>query len=63
MMNSTTNTKRSKEKPYKLYDQLVKYFEETPKEQLDIDWLKVEHWNNIGPDVDEYVEFIKQFRK
>jgi hypothetical protein len=62
-MNSTTNTKKSREKNYKLYDQLVKYFEETPKEQLDIDWLKVEHWNNIGPDADEYTEFIKQFRK
>lgn len=63
MMNSTTNMKKSREKSYKLYEQLEDYFKKTPKEQLEKDWLEVEHWNKIGPDVDEYVEFIKQFRK
>lgn len=62
-MNSITNMKKSKEKQYKLYEQLEEYFKKTPEEQLKKDWLETEYWNKIGPDVDEYVEFIKQFRK
>lgn len=50
---------------YKLFkmsiiEQLKKYFEKTPKEQLEKDWDEIKVFNNIGPSVEEYVEFIKQ---
>lgn len=40
----------------KLYEQLKEYFETTPKEQLDKDWEELKHWNEIGPDVTEFVD-------
>lgn len=33
---------------------LKKYFEETPKEQLDAEWEGIKQLNEIGPDVIEY---------
>lgn len=45
-----------------LYEQLKKYFEETPKEQLDKDWEELKHWNEIGPSADEYIESVKKYR-
>lgn len=39
----------------KLFEQLKEYFETTPKEQLDKDWEELKHWNEIGPDVTEFV--------
>lgn len=35
-------------------ESLKRYFEETPKEQLDADWEEIKHLNEIGPDVIEY---------
>jgi hypothetical protein len=43
-----------------LLESLKDYFESTPKEVLDNDWKAVEYLNNIGPDVMEYVEFMKE---
>lgn len=40
-------------------EKLKKYFEETPQEQLDADWEKIKHLNEIGPDVEEYVNFYR----
>lgn len=40
------------------YEQMKKYFEETPKEQLDKDWEELKHWNEIGPSVDNYVNVV-----
>lgn len=39
-----------------LYSQLFDYFKNTPKEQLDKDWEESKHWNEIGTDVNEWVE-------
>lgn len=43
-----------------LFESLKNYFENTPKEVLDNDWKEIEHLNQIGPDVIEYAEFVKE---
>lgn len=43
-----------------LFESLKKYFENTPKEVLDKDWKEVEYLNEIGPDVIEYAEFVRE---
>lgn len=42
-----------------LLDSLKDYFENTPKEVLDNDWKEIEYLNEIGPDVIEYAEYVK----
>ena len=42
----------------KIYDNLKKYFEETPKEILDKDWENIKYLNDIGPDV----EYLNKFK-
>ena len=39
----------------KIYDQLLAYFKNTPKEQLDKDWEEIKYWNEIGFDVEEWI--------
>lgn len=46
--------------PYKIFKELKKYFENTPKEKLEEDWEELKHWNDIGPDVIEYCNMIKK---
>jgi hypothetical protein len=43
-----------------LFESLKDYFEKTPKEILDNDWKEIEYLNDIGPDVIEYVEYVKK---
>ena len=38
---------------------LKKYFEETPQEELDKEWKEIEPLNDIGPNVLEYADKIK----
>ena len=48
----------------KVLESLKKYFEETPKEQLDKDFKEINNkWGHIGPTVEEWLEsnFKKQF--
>ena len=42
----------------KVYENLKKYFEETPKEILIKDGEAIKYLNNIGPDV----KYLKQFK-
>ena len=42
-----------------LSEQLKDYFNNTSQEQLDTDWEKLKHWNEIGPDVFEWAKNIK----
>lgn len=49
-----------KESKYPMYEDLKKYFENTPKEQLDEEWENIKHWNEIGPDVFEYINFVSK---
>lgn len=46
-----------------LSESLEKYFNETPQEQLDKDWEEIKHWNDIGSDAQEYIEFCKNLGK
>lgn len=39
---------------------LEEYFRNTPKEQLDKDWGRVKKYNEIGPDVDEYIKSVEE---
>ena len=44
-----------------ILESLKKYFEETPKEQLDKDFEEIENkWGYIGVGVEEYLESIKK---
>lgn len=41
----------------KVLESLKKYFEETPKEQLDKDFEEIDNkWGHIGPTVEEWLE-------
>lgn len=42
-----------------LLDSLKSYFENTPQDVLEKDWREIEYLNEIGPDVFEYVDFVK----
>lgn len=44
----------------KFAEKLKEYFENTPQEQLDADWEKLKHLNDIGPDVIEYTERVEE---
>ena len=39
---------------------LDEYFRNTPKEQLDKDWEELKKYNEIGPDVDEYIKSVEE---
>ena len=41
-----------------LAKELKDYFNNTPQEQLDKDWKKLKYWNEIGPEVDEYIKSV-----
>ena len=43
-----------------LLESLKKYFANTSKDILDKDWIEIEYLNEIGPDVNEYAEFVKR---
>ena len=43
-----------------LFENLKNYFENTPKDVLENDWKEIEYLNEIGPDVIEYAEYIKE---
>ncbi len=41
-----------------LFESLKDYFENTPKDVIEKDWR--EYLNEIGPDVIEYAEFVRE---
>ena len=43
-----------------LLQKLEEYFRNTPKEQLDKDLEELEKYNEIGPDVDEYLKSVEE---
>lgn len=56
------NPKMEEQKPAEKHDlvaQLKEHLDNTPKEQLEAEWKELEHWNNIGPTVEEYFGSIK----
>ena len=44
-----------------LLEDIKNYFNNTPKDILDQDWKEIEYLNEIGPDVIEYIEFVKSY--
>jgi hypothetical protein len=44
-----------------LLEDLRKYFSETPQEKIKSDWAKSEKYDEVGPPVDEYIEFSKKY--
>lgn len=45
----------------KVYDKLKQYFNTTPKEQIQKDWEEIKKYNEIGPTVEEYLNYVKQY--
>ena len=46
-----------------LSEQLKDYFDNTPQEQLDKDWEELKHWNEIGPEIDDYIKSVMNARQ
>lgn len=42
-----------------LIENLKRYFRETSQEEIERDWKEMEYLNEIGPDVFEYAEFVR----
>lgn len=45
----------------KLAENLKKKFESMTQEELDQEWEKLKHYNEIGPSVEEYHENLKKY--
>ena len=43
-----------------LLQELEEYFRNTPKEQLDKDWEELKEYNEVDPDIDEYIKSVKE---
>ena len=43
-----------------LFKSLKDYFENTPKDVIEKDWREIEYLYEIGPDVIEYAEFVRE---
>lgn len=50
-------------KKLRLLDRLKEYLDNASKEELEKDWKELESYNNIGPDVKEYIEYIRKLHK
>lgn len=47
----------------KVFKSLKNYFENTPSEQIEKDWEELKKYNEIGPDIEEFLFVQKQFAK
>ena len=45
----------------KIVERLRKHFEEATQEELDREWEKLKHWNEIGPSIEDYIEGLKMW--
>lgn len=41
------------------YEDLKKYLKETPREEIERIWKETEDLDNVGPTVEEYVEYVR----
>ena len=46
-----------------LLQQLKEYFDKTPKEIIEKEWHEYDKYNEIGPSVEEYLEYINNIRQ
>ena len=45
----------------KFSENLKKKFESMTQEELDQEWEKLKHYNEIGPSIEEYLENLKKY--
>ena len=46
-----------------LLQSLQEHFDNSSPDQLDKEWKEIEDFQNVGPDVEEYVEFVKKLQE
>ena len=46
-----------------LLQRLKEYFEDTPREVVEKEWHEYDKYNEIGPSVDEYLEYVSSIRQ
>ena len=46
-----------------LLEQLKEYFENTPREVVEKEWHEYDKYNEIGPSVEEYLEYVSNIRQ
>jgi hypothetical protein len=64
MSNNITLTHSDKEGEKKsLLSQLIEYFHTTPKDVLEREWNEHKELDEIGPTVEEYINFAESFKK
>ena len=58
------NTKNiEKKEPNSILLQLKKYFEETPREIIEKEWHEYDKYNEVGPAVGKYLEYVNTIRQ
>lgn len=44
-------------------EQLINYFNNTPRKTIEEEWRKYDKYNKIGPTVNEYMDFVNSIKK
>ena len=60
--NDMENSKSPKNEDDSLLNQLKEYFKNTPSDIIEKDWKEFDKYNEIGPTVKEYLEFVSKFK-
>lgn len=47
----------------KVFKSLKNYFENTPSEQIEKDWEELKKYNEIGPDIEEFLSVQKNSQR
>lgn len=43
-----------------LVEQLKEYLSHATKEQLDKDWMELEEWSNVGPELSDWIKSLNK---
>jgi len=43
----------------RIFEELKQHFENTSKEELDKEWEDIKYLNEIGPDAQEWIDYVK----
>ena len=49
--------------PYNMLEELKRYFRETPKEEVLRQWEETKDLDEVGPTVEEFLEYTEHFYK
>ena len=61
-VKATDNKEETMEDKPNLLQQLKEYFENTPREVVEKEWHEYDKYNEIGPSVEEYLEYVNNIR-